>query len=43
MDRTNAKILDFLLDFTKHLFIESYFINQNPNSMNVKQNNKLIP
>ena len=30
MDWTNAKILDFELDFTKRLFIGSYFINQIP-------------
>ena len=40
MDWTNAKILDFELDFTKHRFIESYFINQIPNTMNDKQNDK---
>ena len=33
-DWTNAKILDFELDFTKRRFIESYFINQIPNTMN---------
>ena len=38
MDWTNAKILDFELDFTKRRFIESYFINQIPNTMNDKQN-----
>ena len=32
MDWTNAKILDFDLDFTKRRFIESYFINQMPNT-----------
>ena len=40
MDWTNAKILDFKLDFTKRRFIESYFINQIPNTMNDKQNDK---
>ena len=40
MDRTNAKILDFELDFTKRRFIESYFINQIPDTMNDKQNGK---
>ena len=40
MDWTNAKILDFELDFTKRGFIESYFINQIPNTMNDKQNDK---
>ena len=40
MDWTNAKILDFELDFTKRRFIESYFINQIPNTMNDKQNDK---
>ena len=39
-DWTNAKILDFKLDFTKRRFIESYFINQIPNTMNDKQNDK---
>ena len=37
MDWTNAKILDSELDFTKSRFIESYFINQIPNTMNDKQ------
>ena len=40
MDWTNAKILDFELDFTKRRFIESYFIKQIPNTMNDKQNDK---
>ena len=40
LDWTNAKILDFELDFTKRRFIESYFINQIPNTMNDKQNDK---
>ena len=40
MDWTNAKILDFELDFTKRRFIESYFMNQIPNTMNDKQNDK---
>ena len=40
MDWTNAKILDFELDFTKRRFIESYFINQIPYTMNDKQNVK---
>ena len=40
MDWTNAKILDFELDFTKRRFIESYFITQIPNTMNDKQNDK---
>ena len=40
MDWTNAKILDFKLDFTKRRFIESYFINQIPNAMNDEQNDK---
>ena len=40
MDWTNAKILDFELDFTKRRFIESYFINQIPTTMNDKQNDK---
>ena len=40
MDWTNAKILDFELDFTKSRFIESYFINQIPNTINDKQNIK---
>ena len=40
MDWTNAKILDFELEFTKRRFIESYFINQIPNTMNDKQNDK---
>ena len=35
MDWTNAKILDFELDFTKRRFI-----NQIPNTMNDKQNDK---
>ena len=35
---TNAKILDFKLDYTKRRFIESYFINQITNTMNDKQN-----
>ena len=42
MDWTNAKILDFELDFTKRRFIESYFINQIPNTMNDKQNDKSL-
>ena len=37
---TKVKILNFDLDFTKRRFIESYFINQIPNTMNDKQNNK---
>ena len=37
---TNAKILDFELDFIKRRFIESYFINQIPGTMNDKQNDK---
>ena len=41
MDWTNAKILDFELDFTKRRFIESYFINQIPYTMNGKQNDKI--
>ena len=40
MDWTTAKILDFELDFTKRWFIELYFINQIPNTMNDKQNDK---
>ena len=40
MDWTNAKILDFELDFTKRRFIESYFINEIPNTMNDEQNDK---
>ena len=40
MDWTNAKILDFDLDFTKRRFIESHFIIHNPNTTNGKQNNK---
>ena len=40
MDWTNAKILDFKLDFTNRRFIESYFINQIPYTMNDKQNDK---
>ena len=40
MDWTNAKILDFELDFTKRLFVESHFINQILNTMNDKQNDK---
>ena len=40
MDWANAKILDFELDFAKRRFIESYFINQIPNTMNDKQNDK---
>ena len=40
MDRTNAKILDFKLDFTKHWFIQLYFINEIPNNMKDKQNDK---
>ena len=40
MDWTNAKILDFELDFTKRRFIESYFNNQIPSTMNDKQNDK---
>ena len=40
MDWTNAKILDFELDFKKRCFIESHFINQIPNTMNDKQNDK---
>ena len=36
----NAKILDFELDFTNRRFIESYFINQIPNTANDKQNDK---
>ena len=40
VDWTNAKILNFELDFTKRRFIESYFINQIPNTMNDKQNDK---
>ena len=32
----NAKILDFELDFVKRRFIESYFINQIPNTINDK-------
>ena len=34
------KILDFELDFAKRRFIESYFINHIPNTMNDKQNDK---
>ena len=41
MDWTNAKILDFELDFTKRRFIELYFINQIPNTMNGEQNDKI--
>ena len=42
MEWTNAKILDFELDFTKCRFIESRFINQIPNTMNdSKMNNSL--
>ena len=37
---TNAKVLDFKLDFSKRRFIESYFINQIPNAVNDKQNDK---
>ena len=33
---TKAKILDFEVNFTKSRFIESYFINQIPNTMNDK-------
>ena len=40
MDWANAKILDFKLDFAKHRFIESYFINQISNTLNDKQNDK---
>ena len=40
MDWTKAKILDFELDFTKCHFVESYFINQIPDTMNDKQNDK---
>ena len=40
MDGTNAKILDFELDFTKRWFIELYFINQIPNTTNYKHDNK---
>ena len=40
MDWTNAKILDFELDATKHRLIESYFMNQVPNTMNDNQNDK---
>ena len=40
MDWTNAKILDFKLDFTNRRFIESYFINQIPYTMSDKQNDK---
>ena len=40
LDWANAEILDFELDFTKRRFIESYFINQIPNTMNDKQNDK---
>ena len=41
MDWTNAKILDFKLDFTKRRFIESYSINQIPNTINEKMTNSL--
>ena len=34
MGWTNAKILDFELDFTKRRFVGSYFINEIPNTMN---------
>ena len=37
---TNAKILDFELDFIKCRFIESYFINQIFSPMNDKLNDK---
>ena len=37
---TNAKILDFELDFIKCRFIESFFINQISSTMNDKQNDK---
>ena len=40
MDCTRAKFLDFELDFTKRRFIDSYFINQIPHTMNDKQNDK---
>ena len=40
MDWTKAKIPDFELEFTKRRFIESYFVNQIPNTMNDKQNDK---
>ena len=40
MDWTNAKILDFKLDFTKHRFIHFYFINQIPNIVNDKLTDK---
>ena len=40
VDWANAKILNFELDFAKRRFIESYFINQIPNTMNDKQNGK---
>ena len=39
-DWTNAKVLDFKLDFTKCRFIESYFINKILNTMNHNQNDK---
>ena len=42
MDWANAKILDFELDFAKRRFIKSYFINQIPNTMNDKQNDKFL-
>ena len=37
---SNHKILDFELHFTKRRLIKSYFINQIPNTMNDKQNDK---
>ena len=40
ISRTNAKILDFDLDFIKCRFIGSYFIDQISSSMNDKQNDK---
>ena len=41
MDWTNAKILDFKLDFTKRRFIEPDF-SQIPNTMNDKQDEKSL-
>ena len=41
MNWTNAKILDCELDSRKIRFIESYFIDQIPNTMKDKQNDKL--
>ena len=37
---TNAKILDFELDFIKCRFIESYFINQISSTINDQQNDE---